>query len=74
MDISDLIKAIRSQLGMSQEAFAEAIHVAFSTVNRWENNKSTPNSMARMFIADYCEKNGVDKKLVAAIKKDKGRR
>jgi len=58
---------------MSQEAFAEVIHVAFSTVNRWENNKSTPNSMARALIADYCEKNKVDKKLIAAIRKDKRR-
>ena len=73
METSELIKAIRSQLGMSQEAFADAIHVAFSTVNRWENNKSTPNSMARALIADYCEKNNVDKELIAAIKKDKRR-
>ena len=40
METSELIKTIRSQLGVSQEAFAEAIHVAFSTVNRWENSKS----------------------------------
>ena len=73
METSELIKAIRSQLGLSQEAFAEAIHVAFATVNRWENNKSTPNSMARALIADYCEKNNVDKELIAAIKKDKRR-
>ena len=72
MEMCELIKEIRSQLGMSQEAFADAIHVAFSTVNRWENNKSTPNSMARALIADYCEKNGVDKKLITAIK-NKGR-
>lgn len=68
MEDSELIKAIRSQLGLSQEAFAEAIHVAFSTVNRWENNKSTPNRMARVLIADYCKKNGVEEKLVAAIR------
>ncbi len=68
MDNSELIKTIRSQLGLSQKAFADAIHVAFSTVNRWENNKSTPNRMARVLLADFCEKNGVDEKLVAAIK------
>jgi len=73
METSELMKAIRSQLGLSQEAFADAIHVAFSTVNRWENNKSIPNSMARALIADYCEKNNVDKELIAAIKKDKRR-
>ena len=71
METFELIKVIRSQLGLSQEAFADAIHVVFSTVNRWENNKSTPNSMARALIVDYCEKHGVDKELIAAIKKDK---
>ena len=71
MDMAELVKTIRSQLGMSQEAFAVAIHVAFATVNRWENNKSTPNSMARILIADYCEKKGVDIGLIAAIRKDK---
>ena len=68
MNTSELIKTIRLQLDMSQEAFAESIHVAFSTVNRWENNKSTPNSMARVLIADYCEKHGIDKELIFAIK------
>lgn len=72
MEPSELIKTIRLQLGLSQEAFAAAIHVAFSTVNRWENNKSTPNSMARALIADYCEKHGVSEDLIAAIR-DRGR-
>lgn len=72
MEMSELIKSIRTQLGMSQEAFAKVIHVAFSTVNRWENNRSTPNSIALAFIADYCEKNNVDKELIAAIR-ERGR-
>lgn len=72
METSELIKTIRTQLGMSQHAFAKAIHVAFSTVNRWENNRTVPNSMALVFIADYCEKHGVSSELIASLK-DKGR-
>ena len=72
MDTSELIKTIRTQLGMSQEAFAAALHVAFSTVNRWENNRTTPNNVTWAYMADYCEKHGVDKELIDAIK-DKGR-
>lgn len=68
METSELIKSIRTQLGMSQEAFAKEIHVAFSTVNRWENHRATPNGMARALIADCCEKYGVDKELIAAIR------
>lgn len=72
MEMSELIKSIRTQLGMSQEAFAKEIHVAFSTVNRWENHRATPNSIALAFIADYCEKNCIDKELIAAIR-ERGR-
>ena len=68
MDTPKLIKTIRMQLGMSQEAFAKVIHVAFSTVNRWENNHSIPNNMARALIANYCEKRGIDKELIDAIR------
>src|SRR3990170_128496 len=38
----DQIKSIRSQLRMSQQAFAAAIGVSFATVNRWENGKAKP--------------------------------
>ena len=72
METSELIKAIRSQLGMSQKDFGKAIHVAFATVNRWENNRTLPNDIALAVIADYCKKHGVDKELIDAIK-DKGR-
>ena len=68
METSELIKNIRTKLGMTQDAFAAALHVAFSTVNRWENGRNEPNGMAWAFIADYCEKNGVDKELIDAIK------
>jgi DNA-binding transcriptional regulator YiaG len=69
MDTPELIKTIRLQLGMSQDAFAQAIHVAFSTVNRWENNRNIPNAMAWAYMADYCEKHGVDKELIDEIRK-----
>jgi len=55
MIISETIKAIRNELKMTQTDFAEAVHVSFSTVNRWENNKVVPNRMARALIIDFCE-------------------
>ncbi|NLV22749.1 MAG: helix-turn-helix transcriptional regulator [Syntrophomonadaceae bacterium] len=63
MIISETIKAIRNELKMTQTDFAEAVHVSFSTVNRWENNKVVPNRMARALIIDFCEKNGVSELL-----------
>ena len=40
----DQIKQIRRQLKMSQQAFASALGVSFTTVNRWENGKAKPQS------------------------------
>lgn len=71
MIISETIKAIRNELKMSQTDFAEAVHVSFSTVNRWENNKVIPNRMARALIIDFCEKNGVNELLIKALKEYK---
>ena len=34
---------IRSALQWSQSKLADEIGVSFATVNRWENEKSTPN-------------------------------
>src|SRR5580658_5591129 len=39
---SEQIKIIRTQLRMSQQAFAAALGVSFATVNRWENGKAKP--------------------------------
>ncbi len=71
MVISETIKAIRNELKMTQTDFAEAVHVSFSTVNRWENNKVVPNRMARALIIDFCEKNGVNELLIKALKEHK---
>jgi DNA-binding transcriptional regulator YiaG len=65
---SELIKTIRTQLGLTQEEFSHAISSTLTTVNRWENEKSTPNRMARTLIADFCEKQGIEKDLIDAVK------
>jgi len=68
MAISETIKAIRNEFKMTQTEFANAVHVSFSTVNRWENNKVVPNRMARALIIDYCEKNGINQILIKTLK------
>ena len=39
MEISEVIKNIRSQMSLSQEGLARELHMGFTSVNRWENNK-----------------------------------
>ena len=40
MEFKDKVRAVRQKLLMSQEEFAKALGVAFSTINLWENGKT----------------------------------
>jgi type I restriction enzyme M protein len=41
-DPANLIKSLRSRLGLSQEQLAARLNVSYATVNRWEAGKSKP--------------------------------
>lgn len=41
-DIPALIKCLRAEMHLTQEAFAQKVGVTFSSVNHWENGKRTP--------------------------------
>lgn len=43
---SQLLREIRSQLGLTQEQLALHLGVTYSTTNRWENNRGTPSPLA----------------------------
>ena len=60
MSFSIDIKTIRQKSLLSQEAFAQALGVSFTTVNRWECGKSKPSYKAMKQIDDYCKANGID--------------
>ena len=68
MEICSVIKNIRLELALSQVAFAEKMHVHFSTVNRWENGHAQPNPLATASLIDLCEKEAVDRKLINALR------
>lgn len=62
MDFSEIVKTVRTNLGMSQEELAHILKISFSTVNRWENKKTHPNKLARSVFFDFCEQRGIDVK------------
>ena len=43
---SSIVKSVRIRTGLTQEEFAERLGTSFATVNRWENGKSRPSSLA----------------------------
>ncbi len=64
MKMCNVIKQIRVDLHLSQMAFADELHVHFSTVNRWENDRAEPNPLATMALISLCEQRNVRKDLV----------
>ena len=40
------IRQLRARLGLTQVVLAERLGVSYPTVNRWENNKTTPSQLA----------------------------
>lgn len=60
MDFPSVVKYAREKLGMSQEELAHALKISFSTINRWENNKTRPNKMAKSVFFEFCTQRGID--------------
>ncbi len=60
MSFASDIRNVRQQSLMSQEAFAQALGVSFTTVNRWESGKSKPNYKAMKQIDEFCKMNNID--------------
>ena len=58
--MTDLIKHIRSIANVSQQEFADELRVAFATVNRWENGKTTPPPAAQKAIYEFCRRHDID--------------
>ena len=54
--LSESIKKARQKAFLSQDAFANELHVSVSTINRWETGKVKPNLTAMKSIKLFCEK------------------
>lgn len=59
MRLGDAIRMSRQKALCTQEDFAQKLHVALSTVNRWELNKTKPNMKAMKAIKAFCEENAL---------------
>lgn len=64
MEFSVLVRKIRLDLGYSQEQFARVLNISFCTVNRWENAKAKPSPMAKKLLFEFCEKQGMEIRIV----------
>ncbi len=60
MSFSDELKRIRQRTFLSQDSFAQEVSVSFSTVNRWESERTIPNLAAMKNIKAFCERNNLE--------------
>ena len=60
MNFAKEIRDIRQSCFLSQDSFAKALDVSFSTVNRWENGKTIPNCIMMNRIVLFCRTKGID--------------
>jgi putative transcriptional regulator len=55
-EFPEIVKEVRRQLGLSQEALAQKLRVSYATINRWENGKTAPFNLAREQFDAFCQK------------------
>ena len=67
MEIGEIIKTIRKELGVSQEMLARDLNVSFATLNRWENGRTTPSRLAMVKIKEYAAQNIVLEEIQTAL-------
>lgn len=56
---SELVKAIRKSMGLTQEQFAAQFGVTVATVNRWENGRAVPQPLAMKNLNELAAKHGL---------------
>ena len=60
MTLSQKIRYIRAEKLLSQQEFADAVGVSYSTVSRWEREHRKPQAKAIGKLMIWCKNNGVD--------------
>ncbi len=48
--MAPMIRDIRTQLGLTQEDFAQMLGITISTINRWEKGRAKPSKLARLSL------------------------
>jgi len=67
MELSEVIRKIRLELRLSQEALARELHVGFTAVNRWENGHTKPNQIARHALIELCKDKNITPDLIELL-------
>ena len=59
MTFAEALKDARLKLGLSQTALARAVHVTFTTINRYENGHHLPTPLAEETLKNFFQKHDI---------------
>ncbi len=68
MSLRKGLKWLRAELGFTQTDLARAVHVSFTTINRWENGKTVPSAAIANGVMAQISKLAVSPSCVAYLK------
>ena len=57
-DAGPIVRAIRLEIGLTEEGLAHALGISFSTVSRWENGHMKPSRRACQAFRQLAAENG----------------
>ena len=60
MEFKEKVYTARMKLGLTQEAMAKELGIAFVTINRWENGVSNPNKLKEYKFNEFCKTNHIE--------------
>ena len=60
MEFKEKVYTARMKLGLTQEAMAKELGIAFVTINRWENGVSHPNKLKEYKFNEFCKTNHIE--------------
>lgn len=67
MEFTDILKRLRAELGLTQMELANALHVNYSTVGRWENGRTLPNRSIMALLIDFARVRAVSSDCLQAL-------
>lgn len=59
MAFKDKLLLARARLGLSQTQLAEKLDVTLVTINRWENDNSSPSKVSYIRFIEFCKANNI---------------
>lgn len=68
MEFRDAVKYLRTELSLTQMELANALHINFATVGRWENGKNLPTRAITAALLEFARARGVSDRCMEHLK------